>query len=168
MAEKKRKSAKSKSEKVSEELAAEIADRIGDRIKSRGTGATVFSHNDVGVDWSSKFGDGWVMGQVAVVSPGTSTQPSMLDKRKIIAIPILGDVKIGGRSAKIGSATEIEAGAEVSLGNDGDIVAAMILLSNDGTKPHADGGDSDEADDQGVAVIDVGEHGAGGAGETDE
>ena len=79
-----------------------------------------------------------------------------------------GEVQFNGKSADIGSASEFAAGAEIALANESDEVAVFVLLAKDGAHPHAHPGDDDEADDQGVSVLDVGEHGADGAGEAEE
>ena len=165
----KRKSAKkSQSGTVGAELASQIAERVQSRIHGPGTGVHAFSHNDVGVDWEGKFGDGWVMAQVVIAWPGASTPPSVFDKRAGIAIPILGEVQFDGKTAEIGSATEIAVGAEVAVANGGEDVAVFILLAQNRAQPHADRGNGDESDDEGVAVIDVTEHRSDGAGEREE
>ena len=153
---------------VGVEVAAQIAERVQSRIDGVGTGASAFSHRDVGVDWADQFGAGWQMALVVVVSPGTSTPPAKFANRQVIAIPILGEVQFDGSADEIGSARGFAAGAEFAVANDGDEVAAFILVAQDEPDADADARDGDESDDQGVPVVDVGEHGAGGASEAEE
>lgn len=167
MAAKKGKKGKKRKD-VGAEVAAQIAERVQSRIDGVGTGASAFSHRDVGVDWADQFGAGWQMALVVVVSPGTLTEPAKFDNRQLIAIPILGEVQFDGAAGEIGSAREFAAGAEFAVANEGDEVAAFILLAKEESNANADARDGDESDDQGVPSVDVGEHGAGGASQAEE
>lgn len=156
---------------ISEEVAAEIVAAIekSGRRMNASSGARAFGVRGIGIGFdSSVIGDGgWGESQVFVMAPDADAPASALDSRRIAVVPILGDVRLDGEDAPIGSFREFAAGAEVAIANGGEDTAAFLVLTQEVAQPHADTSNGDETDDKLIPVVDVGKHRSDGAGEAE-
>jgi hypothetical protein len=154
--------------RITEDYAARIVDtveRMGRRVGSP-SGARAFGVSGLGFDWSD-IGENWEESQIVAMAADADVPAASLDRRRIVVIPIIGEVTIDGKAASVGSSREFPAGAEVAFANGGDDTAAFIVLTQKVAKPHADNSNGDETDDKLIPVVDVGKHRSDGAGEAE-